>query len=165
MTESGWAILLQHVCLASKSSWSTILSDFWDGKKNSKAVGMDSIAVTIAKSAHTKFRIRSHTSVQWLPHNRAQQIKLQLWKQKQYVSITMALGWSQGLLLGVKYFTEVQNHGNAAGQFADGSGLSALHLIAQCRHSLRNLPSPYLKSFKFTSLNIAGSYRHLVIST
>lgn len=97
-------------------------------QKYSKAVGMDSRAVTIAKSAHMKFRITdnfpsatSHTRVQWLPHNRAQQIKLLLWKQKQYVCIIMALSWSQGLLLGVKDFTEVQNHANAAGQFVDRS--------------------------------------------
>lgn len=84
--ESGWVTLLEHVCLVFKSSWSTIPSGFWDDKKPNKAVGTDSRAVAIAKSAHTKFRItddfpsaRSHTRVQWLPHNRAQQILF--WKQ------------------------------------------------------------------------------------
>lgn len=39
----------------------------------------------------------------------AQQIKLPLWKEKQYVCITMALSWNQGLLLGVKYLLKCKD--------------------------------------------------------
>lgn len=47
---------------------------------------------------------------------------------KQCIRITMALSCSQGLLLGAKDFTEVQNHANAAGQFVGWSALVRGHL-------------------------------------
>lgn len=43
----------------------------------------------------------------------------------------MALSWSQGSLLGVKDFSEVQNHANAADQFAGGSAL-----VQGCPHCI-----------------------------